>query len=174
MGRHGSGLFHYFSVRFAGTDVPHDIGGLVEPLMVSYINLSIHFVKNHIVLLIVYSSYIDSDFLILAFLTWESFQEVFIVLVTEPCMVLITYIFEKSEYDLRLVIGVSLNLQVGNEVFPVLSYLSEQLREDLNGLILLHFLMENAEVHVVFRRLPALVKMTDVYFCLVNLVLTEV
>ena len=110
MGGHGSGLFHYFSVRFAGTDVPHDIGGLVEPLMVSHINFSIHFVENHIVLLIVYSSHIDPDFLILAFLTRESFQEVFVVLVAEPCMVLITYVLEKREYHLRLVIGVSLDL----------------------------------------------------------------
>jgi len=81
---------------------------------------------------------------------------------------------EVAEGDLALVFLISSCFHVNNEGFPVVGYLAEQLAENLDCLVLVHFLMQHAEVLIVLRRLPALIVVAAVNLALLRLVLAEI
>ena len=67
-----------------------------------------------------------------------------------------------------------MRLQVVDEVLPVLTNFPEELCENLNRLVLMHLLVQHAEVLVVLGGLPALIVMAAVDLGLLGLVLSEV
>jgi len=67
-----------------------------------------------------------------------------------------------------------MRLKLFYEEYPVLADLSEYLREKLNGLILVHLLMNFAEILVIPCGLPTLIVITTVDFAFLGLILSEV
>ena len=76
--------------------------------------------------------------------------------------------------DLTLVVLIGTLSQFFDELSPELAKLSEHTGEDFYGFVLVHFLMENAEVLVVFGGLPALIMLTTVNLTLLWLILSEI
>lgn len=76
--------------------------------------------------------------------------------------------------DLALVVRVCVVLDGLDELGPLGAELVENLSVDLDGLVLVHFLVEHAEVLVALGGLPALVVLAHVRFALLGLVLSEV
>ena len=74
---HGSLNFDWLSVGLGSSNVAHDIGGLVEAFVVSYINFSVHLLKYDIVLLIIDPRHIDPLLLVFLLAARESFEQLF-------------------------------------------------------------------------------------------------
>jgi len=81
---------------------------------------------------------------------------------------------EFAKRDLTLVFRVGCTFHICNECFPVLADFAEELAENLDGLVLVHLLMEHAKVLVILGWLPAFFMLATVDFALLGLVLAEV
>jgi len=81
---------------------------------------------------------------------------------------------ELSECDLTLVVWVSCTLYGTDELKPSLSYYFKEFCEYLDGMVLMHLLMENTEVLVVLGGLPTFLVVTTVYLACSGFVLSEV
>ena len=162
------------SVEVCHTKIAVHIHGLIDSLVVSYINFTVHFIEDNTVLLIINSCDVHSSLLVGTFHARETFEELIFLFFAQFIPMLFHNVHESLEDDLTLVILISCCLDIINEDGPVFTHLFEHFGEYINSNVLMHLLMEHAEVLVVLGRLPAFLVVAAVYLALLKLVLTEV
>jgi hypothetical protein len=89
-------------------------------------------------------------------------------------VVLLTDFLENPKNDLTLVIFVRVGFDIIYKLLPIPTYFPKQFCESLDGIVRVHFLMENAEILVVFGWLPALFVMTAINLGLLRFILSEI
>jgi hypothetical protein len=107
-------------------------------------------------------------------LSWESFKHVALLALGNNCSAFVENFTKLFEIDLAFIISISVIFYRFYEFNPFDSKLLENFRINLNCLILMHFLVNNAKVLIVFGWLPALLVVANIYFLGLRFVLSEV
>ena len=168
-------LMNLISVKFSFAKVAVGIHWLIDALKVGNVNLRVHFIENYWVLLVINSCDVNSQRIVFTtFLTWEGFEHIAFFTFGNDCSTFIYNFTEFLEINLTFVILISVILNRLNKFQPFGSKLLENFSVNLNSFILMHFLVKNAEVLVIFGGLPALFMITNINFLSLGFILSKI
>ena len=162
-------------VELSLAKVAGDVHRLIVSLGVGDIDFVVHLLKDYAELLIIDPCNIHpcSSFHS-TFLARKCFQNHVLLSHRDRDSELLQDPYEVLEEDLALVFSVGYLLHRVDETAPFPADLPVDLGEDLDGLVLVHLLVDFAVVLVVLSRLPALVMLARVHLALLGLVLSEI
>lgn len=167
-------LFDMCSIEMSHTEVTIHIHGFVDTFKISHVNFQVHLVQNDIVLLVIDPCNVKSWLLISSFHSWERIDEFSFLLLWKFNSWLFSCSHEIIKDYLTLIILVSQRFNFCDELNPFLSNLLKHACKNINGKILMHLLMEDAEVAIVFGWLPAFLVMAAVDLTLLELILSKI
>jgi len=107
-------------------------------------------------------------------LTWESFKEIALFVFGNINSTFIYNFTKLFEIDLRFIILICVFFYSLNQAHPFNTELFENFSVNLNSFLLMHFLMKNTKVLVIFGRLPALFMITNIYFLSLGFILSKI